>query len=261
MPADVCFEGRNLDAAIEKACNQLEVKKEQLRYKVLSPGSKGIFGFLCRRKAKIRVIETDPKNFEKPHKTLNTLEKKEFTTHPQTRTVRLKASNDAENRTQPGSDHTAAVERGRTVLEKIVFHISKEAIITIESRKDRTVYNIRGGNPAVLIGKKGQTLEAINYIIDRAVNKNCSPRIRLKVDIEGYLKNKKKKLQEMAKKLSQKAVRTGRVTVIEQINAQDRRIVHLALKGNRKIRTQSKGRGVIRDLLIIPRKKISSSDR
>ena len=87
------------------------------------------------------------------------------------------------------------------------------------------------------------------------VNKQNENRVRIQIDIEGYLENRRSNLKKLAGRLADKAKRTGKPTTIGQINAHDRRIVHIALKDDSGVRTQSKGDGLIKKLVIIPKKK------
>jgi spoIIIJ-associated protein len=116
------------------------------------------------------------------------------------------------------------------------------------------VFNVVGGNAGVLIGKRGQNLEAIQYLIDKIVNNKSVKRIRLQIDVEGYVKTRRENLAKLATKLAEKTKKTGKPSTIGQISAQDRRTVHITLKSDKEIRTQSIGDGYYRKLVIFPRK-------
>jgi spoIIIJ-associated protein len=131
---------------------------------------------------------------------------------------------------------------------------------TTESSDGETlVFKVKGGNAAVLIGKKGQTLDAIQYLVEKIVNRHSENRLRLQVDVEGYLENRKTNLENLAFRLAQKAKKIGKPMTIGQLKPQERRVVHLALKANPDVRTQSVGDGFVRKLVIIPRKKQETS--
>ncbi|PID73875.1 MAG: RNA-binding protein [Desulfobacterales bacterium] len=147
------------------------------------------------------------------------------------------------------------IETGRAALEKIITAVTEEAEISVEVKPDKICYNVTGGSSGVLIGKKGQTLEAIQYLVDKIVNKKSEQRIRIQVDVEGYLDNRKAGLRSLARKLADKTAATGRPASMGQMNAHDRRIVHLALKDIPGIRTQSIGDGFYRKLIIFPKKR------
>ncbi len=147
-----------------------------------------------------------------------------------------------------------SLDDGMEALKRIVGLISDDTVITIETDHERVLYNIEGGNSAVLIGKRGQTLEAIQYLVDKIVNKKSEERIRVQIDVEGYLETRKESLESLALRLAEKAKKTGRPSTISQMTAHDRRIVHLALREDKGVRTQSMGDGYYRRLVIFPRK-------
>jgi spoIIIJ-associated protein len=148
-----------------------------------------------------------------------------------------------------------ATDRGREVLERIIDLISGEAEISVASENGGIRYNVAGGNAGVLIGKRGQTLEAIQYLVEKIVNKQAEGRVRVQVDVEGYLDNRKANLEELARKLADKTRKSGKPSSLGHMSAHDRRIVHLALKDDGGVRTQSVGEGFYRKLVIFPNRK------
>ena len=148
------------------------------------------------------------------------------------------------------------VALGKTVLLRILDMITVETDIEVEIEKeeDRVLYNVKGGKAAVLIGKRGQTLEAIQYLIEKIVNRISDKRIRLQIDVQGYLKNRKENLEQLATRLAEKAMRIGKPVTVGELNVHDRKIVHMALKDHRSVRTQSMGNGFYRKLMIFPKK-------
>jgi len=124
----------------------------------------------------------------------------------------------------------------------------------METDPEYILYNISSENSAVLIGKRGQTLDAIQYLVEKIVNRQNDDRIRVDVDIEGYLKNRKTNLDQLAAHLAEKVKLTGKPGSAGQMNAYDRRIVHMALKDDPAVRTQSIGEGLYRKLMIFPKK-------
>lgn len=146
------------------------------------------------------------------------------------------------------------VERGREALEKILSYIGDDVRIESESSGGRILYNLNSANAAIIIGKRGQTLEAIQYIVDKVVNRDKEGRVRIQLDVEGYIETRKAQLRQLALKQAEKAKKTGKPATIGQMSAHDRRIIHLALKDDRNVRTQSVGEGFYRRLVIFPKK-------
>ena len=123
------------------------------------------------------------------------------------------------------------------------------------------MFNIDGGNPAALIGRRGQVLEAIQYLVEKIINKHSEQRIRVQIDVEGYLNNRRVRLQKLAGRLAEKAKYTGKPAIIRQMNAHDRRIVHLTLRNDSGVRTQSIGNGFLKKLVIFPKKNSSQKEK
>jgi spoIIIJ-associated protein len=115
--------------------------------------------------------------------------------------------------------------------------------------------NVAGGNAGVLIGKKGQTLEAIQSLVDKIVNKHNDyhDRIRVQVDVEGYLATRELNLEKLAMRMADKSKKIRKPISLGQMNGYDRRIVHMALKDDQEVQTKSRGEGYIRKLVIFPK--------
>lgn len=150
-----------------------------------------------------------------------------------------------------------SIALGIEALQKMADLITDEATISAQTESDRLTLKIEGGNAGILIGRKGQTLDAMQFLADKIINRKSDARVRVKVDIEGYMETRKSNLQHLANKMADKAKKTGRPATINQMSAQDRRIVHLALKDDESVRTQSMGDGYYRRLVIFPKKKNS----
>ena len=150
-----------------------------------------------------------------------------------------------------------SIDLGKEALQKMADLITEDATVEAETKEDRLTLKITGGNAGILIGRKGQTLDAMQFLTDKIINRKSEARVRVKVDIEGYMETRKTNLKHLAYKMAEKAKKTGRPTTINQMSAQDRRIVHLALKDDAQVRTQSMGDGYYRRLVIFPKKKNS----
>ena len=99
---------------------------------------------------------------------------------------------------------------GLDALQRIVDLITTDATISVKEGRGRIFFNVNGGKSGVLIGKQGQTLEAIQYLVEKMVNKRSTKRVRVQVDVEGYLQNRRFGLQKRAKQQAEKAKRTGK---------------------------------------------------
>ena len=123
-----------------------------------------------------------------------------------------------------------SIALGVETLQHMVDLITSDSTVVASTDQDRLLLRIEGGNSGVLIGRRGQTLEAMQFLTDKIINRKSESRVRLKVDIEGYMETRKANLQSLAHKMADKAKKTGKPSTINQMTAQDRRIVHIALK-------------------------------
>ena len=234
MTSYIEFEEKNIEKAVKKACSKLKIDKEKIKYKVISHGSTGIFGLAGRKKAKIRVSLPEEKKEEK--------------------NVKSKIEDKTDNAKIDNESNEKKTGIGKDVLQKIVDSITDDAKIEIEERLNETVFNVVGGNAALLIGKRGKTLEAIQLIVGKVINNKNEKRSRTLVDIEGYMEKRNSYLKSLAKRLADKCKRFGKPVSIGEMNAHDRRIIHITLKRDKEVSTSSKGEGVLRKIMIFPKK-------
>jgi spoIIIJ-associated protein len=248
------FIGKNVDKALEKASTELNVPIERLRYDVVSYGSSGIFGLVGVKKAKILVKNpNDASGASDARSQARDLVKDAFQLDDGEETETAAAAAAATEKETEDLEPVIAV--GKEALKRMVNFITSDATIEAETGPQRILFKVCGGNSGMLIGKRGQTLEAIQYLVEKIINKQTQQRIRVQVDVEGYLKTRKSNLQKLATKMAEKARRTQKPVTLGQMNAYDRRTVHLHLKSNNAVRTQSVGEGYYRKLIIFPKKR------
>jgi spoIIIJ-associated protein len=278
MTAFQDFEDKNVDKAVERASKNLGISRDDLKFDIISHGSSGIFGLVGAKKAVIRVYlpgqpasQSDssvPQNEPAPptedeNESVAALLEETFGPEPENSdpledtTSGNSAKNDTEMTAvaKPALDQGAVSDWVKGFLDQIVALISPDSRIEIEQEDKLIRFQILGGDSARLIGKHGQTLDAIYYLIEKGVYKQFGPALAIEIDVEGYLEKRRSELTALASKLAQKAQKTGKPMVINRINAQERRVVHLCLRENRQVRTQSVGNGDLRKLLIMPKKK------
>lgn len=255
MSPSLEFEDKNVEMAVKKASEKLNIPKEKLKHDVISYGSTGIFGLVGTKKARIRVtLPKTPKEFKIEDS--NTKQQKTASLDETVRNSDLQMDAEIDDiELSPIEDDPKEI--GREALQRIVDLITTDSTISIEERSNRIFFNVKGGNSAVLIGKRGQTLEAIQYIIEKIVNKKRKERVGIQVDVEGYLEKRRIGLEKTAFRLAEKVKRTGKPATMGQMNSHDRRVVHIALKDDNKVRTQSMGEGILRKLVIFPKKNSS----
>ena len=248
MAPIVEFEGKTVEGAVKEASEKLNIPARKLKHDVISYGSSGIFGLVGAKRAKIRVSVAESAMPTAPE------EPTEKTPSESEEVVSL--VEEAFEETRIDKEDPADVEQiGRDALQTMVDYITSDTAIETEWKEERLFFNITGGNSAILIGKRGQTLEAMQYLVEKIVNKQSEKRVRIEIDVEGYLEKKKEKLVSLALRLGEKVKQTKKPATVGQLNAYDRRIVHLALKADSEIRSHSMGEGYFRKLKIFPKQR------
>jgi spoIIIJ-associated protein len=218
-------DGKTVEEAISKACEELKALPEELDVEVLTNSSSGFLGLVGTKRAQIRATRKDT----------STLVPKD---------VGLASSN-------------AAAEIAKKTLQDLLGLLGIEAGVELREEPDRILLNIQGDGSGLLIGRKGQTLDALEYLINKIVHKGAEDKKRIVVDTENYRSRREESLARLALRLAEKAKRLGRPVTISPMNAHDRRLIHLALQDDKTLRTRSTGTGLYRKVVISPEKKPS----
>lgn len=146
------------------------------------------------------------------------------------------------------------LKRAKEILENILSKLDQDAKVSGVRNDQEILLTIECRSPGLLIGKRGQTLDATQYLVNKIVNKSSSKNLRVIVDAETYRKRKEESLVNLARKLGEKAKRLGKPITINPMNAHDRRIIHLALQNDQMLKTKSSGEGILRRVIIFPKK-------
>ncbi|HOD35014.1 MAG TPA: RNA-binding cell elongation regulator Jag/EloR [Syntrophales bacterium] len=243
MTKSIEIEGKTIDEAIETACQEFGVPRVKLNIEIISEGSAGLFG-LGSKKAKIRAslltLDVDlgfaDDKPERPsgEQTVRTEEPRATTPTP--------------------AVHDSAV-RAQKLLEGILQRMGVNARVTIQEAPDATLLVVEGNDNGLLIGKRGQTLDALQHLVNKAVNRQEKDRKQIVIDTEDYRRKREESLVALAEKLARKAKRTRKAVTLSNMNARERRIIHLALQGDESLTTKSRGEGSHRKIIIQPSRK------
>ncbi|MBN2254879.1 MAG: protein jag [Deltaproteobacteria bacterium] len=234
------LEGKTIDEAIEKACEEFGVPREKLNIEIVNEGSSGFLGIIGSKKASIRASIM---SLDLATETALDDEQKAPPEQPQ---AQAETGED---------DGESAAARAQEVLEGVLQRMGLDFPVQIKETHETITLRIEGDGSGLLIGKGGQTLDALQYIITKATNKNGKERKRIILDTEDYRMRREKTLIALAEKLGQKAKRTKKPVTVNPMNAHDRRIVHLALQDDKQLMTKSRGDGNYRKIIILPTKK------
>jgi spoIIIJ-associated protein len=133
--------------------------------------------------------------------------------------------------------------------------MSLQCRVTIREETDTIGLNIEGNDSGLLIGRRGQNLDALQYLLNKALNKSDNERKIIMVDSEEYRKRREESLLGLAERIRQKVKKTHKPVSISNMNAHDRRIIHLALQEDESLTTKSRGEGEYRKIVILPARR------
>jgi spoIIIJ-associated protein len=231
------FEGKTTEEAIQNAARELNLPVEELNIDVIEPGSAGIFGLVGGRKAKIKVTL---KTSSEPE------EEEEEEQEPETK----------KEEPQEGD-----VDFAQRTLEEILALIPLEATVTASRGDGRITLRVQGDRSGLLIGRKGKTLDALQFLVNKIVSKALDRKIDVVIDSENYRRRKEDSLTQMALKMGDKAKRINKPVTTNPMNPHDRRLIHLALKDDAQLETRSRGEGLLKRVVIIPKGKGALVDK
>ncbi len=234
-------EGKSKDDATQKAARELGVPVEEIGIEVLSDSGRGFFGFVGGKKVKIRAWSKRESREELDDEVPEIQEAVAEEPAPV-------ASEDEEE-----TEETEKAQKAQEALQGLIGWLSEQATVEIkEETSERILLEIHGDKTGLLIGKRGQTLDALQFLANKMVNRSRDSAKRIEVDMEQYRKRREQSLQNMAVRLGQKVKKKRKPITIEAMNAHDRRIIHLTLKNDRALETKSVGKGEMRKLVIHP---------
>jgi len=142
----------------------------------------------------------------------------------------------------------------RAFAEPIFNHIGANPEYETEIREGILWIIMKGEKLGLLIGRRGETLNAIQYLVNLAVNKHRGDHVRVVLDVEGYRESREQTLNALARKMAEKAVKSGRRVELEPMNPHERRIVHIALQNDSRVETISHGEEPYRRVVVTARR-------
>ena len=235
------FEGKTTEEAIQNAARELNLPVEELNVDVIEPGSAGIFGLVGGRKAKIKVtLKTDSELEEGAEE---------------------EEDEEPERQVRKEEPREEDVNVARESLEKILALIPVEATIAASRGEGRITLTIQGDRSGLLIGRKGKTLDALQFLVNKIVSKALDKKIDVVIDSENYRRRREDSLTQLALKMGDKAKRIKKPVTTNPMNPHDRRLVHLALKDDGLLETRSRGEGLLKRVVIIPKGKGQPSNK
>ena len=245
---------KTVDEAIREACIELGVVSTELGYEVIEKGSAGFLG-IGAKQAVIKAWKKEEEvKKEKPKKTKKVEEPKVEEVKEEVAPVECEEISEKEEKLAEVEPQT------KEACEKFLYDVLKtmnmEVKITSEIDEDGSLsINMEGDDMGILIGKRGQTLDSLQYLTNRVANKMQDGYVRVKLDTENYRQRRKETLENLAKNIAHKVKRTKKAVSLEPMNPYERRIIHSALQGDKFVSTHSEGEEPYRRVVVTLNRK------
>lgn len=275
--------GKSVEEAITNACTKLGIPSSKLDYEVIEKGSSGIFGIFNSKPAKIKAREksdevevkavketehkevkaTAKKAVEKKEDSKKPVKKETFNNESKTETkaeAKVEAKTEAKPVSQPQSKQEPFTSSQKETITNDIkafldsmfgaMNMEVAVDITFDDEENSVNVDLSGDNMGVLIGKRGQNLDSIQYLTSLVINKNSEKYVRIKLDTENYRKRRKDTLESLAKNIAYKVKRSRRPVSLEPMNPYERRIIHSALQSDKFVSTRSEGEEPFRHVVV-----------
>jgi len=265
----ITVSAKTLDDAITEALVQLGVTSDRLDYIVVEKGSEGFLG-IGRKQAVIKArrkreekpveetveeskVETPVKEEVKPEKKTEEKPAKEHS-----HTKKNVREEKPEVKSEPKKEVELAKVEPQTIetCEKFIYDVMNAMgmddvkVTSVVDEEGALSINMEGSNMGILIGKRGQTLDSLQYLTNRVANKMQDGYVRVKLDTEDYRRRRKETLENLAKNIASKVKRTRKTVSLEPMNPYERRIIHSALQSDPAVSTHSEGEEPYRRVVV-----------
>ncbi len=226
------FEGKDVEEAVEKGLRALGLSRDDVHIEVLDEGSKGFLGFGATP-ARVKLV---PKSAPEPAKEVS-LE---------------------EEQAPAGGVEALAQDILTNILHLLGFDANVETYWTNSDDRGKRalVLNIKGKDLGLLIGRQSETLLSLQYLMRAIINQQTHQWLNIVVDVENYRRRREESLKHLALRMAEQVARTGRPVVLEAMPANERRIIHIALRDHPDVYTVSVGREPRRKVTIRPKSEL-----
>lgn len=248
-----------VEEALAQGLAQLGLPADAVSVEVLDAGTKGLFG-LGGRQVRVRLTITPPGGMlESPP----VQEKKQTERPPRAAQKPAALKPPREIKRLPSlpteDEQIRLLDTTEGVISKLLHHLGLQAQVSAhfdeaqpEDRRSIHV-DIRGDDLSSLIGRKAETLNAFQYLAALIVGKEVEQWVQLVVDVEGYRSRRERQLRQLANRMAEQVIKTGRKATLEPMNSGERRIIHLELRGHPAVTTESVGEDPHRKVTVIPK--------
>ncbi|HVN16203.1 MAG TPA: RNA-binding cell elongation regulator Jag/EloR [Anaerolineales bacterium] len=243
-----------VEEALAQGLAQLGLQADAVSVEVMDAGNKGLFG-LGGRQVRVRLTVNSPDDV--PASKTESVPASEKDPKPAPVISKVLAT---EVPAAPAVEgHDPLLDKTEAVISKMLHILNMQAQVSAhyddqDSEDHRTVHvDVRGEDLGTLIGRHAETLNAFQYVAALIVGKETQQWVQLVVDVEGYRSRRERQLRQLARRMAEQVIKTGRRASLEPMSSSERRIVHLELRGHPAVMTESTGEEPHRKVVIIPK--------
>lgn len=246
----VVASGKTVEDAINNGLAMLQVPRDRVEIEIITPGSRGVLGFGAENARVKLLVKLPPEPKPEPEP------------EPEPEPARAVAMpQPPAEQPEPTSDEQTAGEVGQEILSELLrlmnIRASVETILGYELADEGEpppiVLNITGEDLGILIGRRGDTLRALQYLVRLMVSHRLKHWTNLVVDVESYVIRRRRTLESLAQRVAEQVARTGRTQALEPMPPYERRVIHVTLRQHPDVTTQSVGEGERRKVTVIPK--------
>jgi spoIIIJ-associated protein len=257
------FYASSVEEAVAKAAARLGIEQDELSYRVVDQGNSGFLG-IGARDARIEVDAPAQTSSEEPTAPepvvgARPIEEAALAEGPAERDAAEEESQSAEAGDIAPEPQENAEEIPQDVVDEtegrmtaLLDAMGFEARVEVYDAGGFVAVDVATDNTALFIGQKGETIDSLQYLVNASVNRTRTSRVRIVLDAEGYRQRRVEALQGMAHRSARKALREERPVELPPMNPAERRVVHLFLRDNPRVTTESEGAGDTRRVLVFP---------
>lgn len=260
---------KTVEEAVSQALIELNISREEAEIEVIEESSKGLFGLIGSKDATVKVSkieqtqdilkeifnESEKSHTEDEFENTNSEAQTTVEFDEESETVKTQ---ETVTETENSTVHTDDIEQiSQEFLNKVLTSLGIETDLDVKFENNILEIVIKGDEEklGIVIGKRGVTLDSIQYLLSLIVNKHSSEYIRVQLDSSGYRKRREETLQDLAKKMASKVLKTGKFVKLEPMNAHERKIIHEALQDVEGVITHSEGKDPFRKVVIQKERK------
>lgn len=249
------FEAKTVEEAITNATVSLGITSDELDYEVVEKGSSGFLG-INSKNAVINVWKkADAIKEEEAKKAAEEKVNKEAEAKAPANNESVNVDKKSEKSSKEYVVDPHAFEEAKKFLDEVFSSMNLEVEISSSIDEENNILEIelKGPEMGVIIGKRGQTLDSLQYLTSLAVNRKVENHTKIKLDTEDYRRRRKETLENLAKNTAYKAKRNKRSVSLEAMNPYERRIIHSALQDDKYVTTHSEGEEPYRHVVVVPK--------